>query len=244
MTTTRRTAIAVGVLFFIATASYLIGNALIRSALNDSGHLFNVTETQLRTGVLLEFADAAAVVGIGVVLFPILRRHREALALGYAGTRIIESALLLVSALFALLLVPVGQEYMREDAATAPQLQTLGTLVLGAYNLAFQLAMIALGAGSLLLCYILYEVRLVPRALSGLGVVGYLALFASGWLEIAGNDLASVLYIPGALFELVFPLWLIVKGLNEHDAIHVDRAAAVVGATRHAVEPARTHGMG
>ena len=243
MTTTRRTAIAVGVLFFLATASYLIGNTLIRSALSASGHVSNVTETQVRTGVLLEFVDAAAVVGIGVFLFPILRRHREAVALGYAGTRIIESALLLVSALFALLLVPVGQEYMRADAAHAAQLQTLGTLAVGAYNLAFQLAMIALGAGSLPLCYILYEARLVPRALSVLGVVGYLALFASGWLEIAGNNVTSVLYIPGALFELVFPVWLIVKGLNEHHAIHLDRAEAVVGATRHVVEPARTHGM-
>ena len=81
MTTHRKTAIAVGVLFLTATASYLVGNALIGSALSAPDHLSNVKETQLRVGVLLEFVDAAAVVGIGVLLFPILRRHREALAL-------------------------------------------------------------------------------------------------------------------------------------------------------------------
>jgi hypothetical protein len=243
MTTTRKSASAVGGLFLIATASYLIGNALIASALSASNNLSNVAENPVRTGVLLEFVDAAAAVGIGVLLFPILRQHREALALGYAGTRIIESALILVSAVFALLLLPVGQEITRADAANAAQLQTLGALIMAASNLAFQLAMIALGAGSLLLCYILYEVRLVPRALSALGVVGYLALFASGWLQIAGNNVASVLYVPGALFELIFPLWLIVKGLNEPYPIYVDRPDAVVGATRHVAEPARTHSI-
>jgi hypothetical protein len=87
-----------------------------------------------------------------------------------------------------------------------------------AYRLAFQLGMIVLGTGSLLLCAVLYEIRLVPRALAVLGFVGYLALFASGWLDIAGYDIASALYVPGALFELVFPLWLIVRGLSEPTA--------------------------
>jgi hypothetical protein len=84
-----------------------------------------------------------------------------------------------------------------------------------AYDLAFPLAMIALGTGSLLLCYVLYRYRLVPRALAVLGFLGYLALFASGWLEIAGESVAYALYIPGGLFEIAFPLWLIAKGFSE-----------------------------
>ena len=242
MTTNRKTAIAVGVLFFIATASYLVGSALIGSALSAPDQLLDAKETQVRTGVLLEFVDAAAVVGIGVLLFPILRKYRESMALGYVSTRIIESALLLVSALFALLLVSGSQGYPGADAATASQLQSVGTLTIRAYGLAFQLAMIVLGVGSLLLCYILYEVRLVPRALSVLGVVGYLALFASGWLEIAGSNAASALYIPGALFELVFPLWLIIKGLDEHHAIHMDHTDTLGGPTREVLGAAHIHG--
>jgi hypothetical protein len=218
MTTDRKAAATVGVLFLIATAAYIAGNALIVSAAKGPDRLPNLKEGQVVIGVLLEFVDAAAAVGIGVLLFPILRRHREGMALGYAGTRIVESALVLVSGLFALLLVPISQEYLRADAANATQLQTLGTLGMEAYRLAFQLGMIVLGAGSLLLCAVLYEIRLVPRALAVLGFVGYLALFASGWLDIAGYDIASALYAPGALFELVFPVWLIVRGLSEPTA--------------------------
>jgi Domain of unknown function (DUF4386) len=192
MTTNRKIAIAVGVLFFTATISYGVGNALIASALEAPDDLMNPSIGQIGTGVFLEFINSAAVVGIGVLLFPILRRYSEGMALGYAGSRIIESVLLVVGALSALLL-----------------------LTLRWYDLAFQMAMIALGAGSLLLCYILFKVKLVPRAISILGFVGYIALFAYGWLEIFGLNIGLVLFIPGAIFEIVFPLWLIIKGFNQ-----------------------------
>jgi hypothetical protein len=192
MTTKRRIAIAVGVLFFAATISYGVGNALLTSALEAPDDLSNPSTSPILVGVLLEFINCAAVVGIGLLLFPILRRYSEGMALGYAGSRIIESVLLLVGALSALLL-----------------------LALDWHNLAFQMAMIALGAGSLLLCYILYKVKLVPRALSAVGFVGYIAIFAYGGLELFGLNPGFVLFVPGAIFEIVFPLWLIFKGFNE-----------------------------
>ncbi len=192
MTTKRRIAIAVGVLFFTATISYGVGNALIASALEAPDDLLNPNNTQIGIGVLLEFINSAAVVGIGVLLFPILRRYSEGMALGYAGARIIESVLLIVGALSALLL-----------------------LTLSWHELTFEVAMIALGAGSLLLCYILYKAKLVPRAISVLGFAGYIAILAYGLLEIFGQSIGLVLFIPGAIFEIVFPLWLIIKGFNE-----------------------------
>lgn len=215
MTSTRKTAIAVGALFLTQTVSYLTGSALVDSAVGAPDDLANLDETRARLGVFLEFVNCAAVIGVGVLLYTVLRRYREGMALGYAATKIIESALLFVSALFALLILSIGQEYARADDANAAQLESLGRLAVDAYDLAFQLAMIALGTGSLLLCYVLYRYRLVPRALAVLGFVGYLSLFASGWLEIAGESVAYALYIPGGLFEIAFPLWLIAKGFSE-----------------------------
>jgi len=59
-----------------------------------------------------------------------------------------------------------------------------------------------------------------------LGFVGYLSLFASGWLEIAGASVAYALYIPGGLFEIAFPLWLIAKGFSEPALAPRDPSAA------------------
>lgn len=208
LSATRKTAIVVGVLFLVQTLSYLTGDALVRSAVENGVVGSDGGATTIRTGVFLQFVNISAVIGIGALMFPILRQYREAAALGYAATKIIEAALLLVSALFALLVLPIG------GLVAATSMETLGSLSMESYDLAFQLGMIALGAGSLLFMWVLYEFRLVPRVLSLLGAVGYVALFVSGWLTIAGSDLAAVLYLPGAAFELAFPIWLLVKGFN------------------------------
>ena len=198
MSTDRKTEIAVGALFFLATASYLVGSQLIAPALSAADGVLSLNSTQLRIGVLLEVVNAGAVVGIGVLLFPILRQYSDSGALGYAISRTIESVLLVVSALSALSLVTPGQ----------------GIAAASAYNLAFQMAMVALGAGSLVLCSMLYRFTLVPRALSLLGAVGYAALLVSGWIVLFGGDASPWLFAPGAIFEIVFPLWLIVRGFN------------------------------
>ncbi len=78
--------------------------------------------------MLLEFIDAVAVAGIGIMLFPILKKHNEIIALGYAGTRIIECLLLIVVGIRSLLLITVSQEHVQAGAPDASYLQALGTL--------------------------------------------------------------------------------------------------------------------
>ena len=76
--------------------------------------------------------------------------------------------------------------------------------------------MIALGLGSLPLCYALYRGRLVPRPVALLGFIGYACLLAWGVLGIlVGEDPSGVLLVPGAVFELAFPAWLLLRGLRE-----------------------------
>jgi hypothetical protein len=70
----------------------------------------------------------------------------------------------------------------------------------------FEMAMIVLSTGSLLFCYVLYLSKLVPQFLSVIGFIGYASLLASSCLAIAGQDIGPVLYIPGAIFEIIFPI--------------------------------------
>jgi hypothetical protein len=85
---------------------------------------------------------------------------------------------------------------------------------------AYQIAMIILGFGSMFLCYLLFQSKLVPRFLSVWGLIGYALLFASGLLDVLGvvdtvHGTGAIFYIPGGLWELfAFPIWLIVKGFN------------------------------
>ena len=75
--------------------------------------------------------------------------------------------------------------------------------------------MIALGLGSLLLCHGLYTSRLVPRPIALLGFVGYALVLVWGVLGVLlGQDPGMVLFVPGAIFELAFPAWLFLRGLD------------------------------
>jgi uncharacterized protein DUF4386 len=243
--TNKTTARIVGSLILLATATYMIGDGLLQPILNAPDYLLNVYQnsTQVVMGVLLTLIDAAAIAAVGIVLFPILRKHNVAIALGYVGTRIIECLLLIVAGISSLSLITLSQQYVQAGAQEASYLQALGTLVVAQSGLAFQIAMIALGLGSIPFCYLLYRTRLIPRALSVLGLIGYAALLIGGLLELFGLNLYMIQFAPGALFELIFPIWLIVKGFNSStippESANPDDDGVLAGVRQPAVAPSK-----
>jgi hypothetical protein len=218
MMTSKTTARIVAVLFLAATASYLSGTLLIDSILNAPDYLSDVDQNSnlMIIGGLLQFVDVAAVVGIVVLLYPILKRHSETVALGYVVARIFDGAGVVASGFCALSLVTLSRQYVQAGAPDAPNLQELGTLLVASSDTAYQIAMIALGLGSIPLCYLLYRTKIIPQFISVLGLIGYAALISSALLEVFGYSTGVVifLYLPGALFEIIFPIWLIVKGFK------------------------------
>ena len=182
----RKTARIVGILFIVATIAYASGSAMIEPLLGNSGGI----TTALVFGSLLEFIDVISVIAIGVLLFPILKNYSVSVARTYLGTRIFEAVFLLVSIASIFWATFLGYEH------------------------AFQIAMLVLGLGSLPLCYLLYQSKLIPRFISILGFAGYLSLTVYALLEILGTSTGVILFIPGALFEIIFPIWLIAKGFN------------------------------
>ena len=217
MNTNRKTARIVGVLFIIATVSSSLGISILDPILNAPDILDNVSAniTQVIIGVLLLLIDCAAVVAIPVMLVPIFKKHNEALALGYVGARIIESVTLIIGSISLLSLLTLSQEYVQAAAADVSNFQTLGTLLLAVYEWALLVGiMIVFSLTALILNYLLYQSELIPRWLSVWGLIGAALLLAVGLLEIFGFNLTEILSIPIALQEMVFAVWLIVKGFN------------------------------
>jgi hypothetical protein len=79
---------------------------------------------------------------------------------------------------------------------------------------AYQIAMMVLGIGSLFFCYVLYQAKLIPRFMSAWGFVGYTALAVGAVLELFGFKVGLFYSIPGGLFELALPIWLVIKGFS------------------------------
>jgi len=215
----RKTAVIVGVLFITATVSAVVSGLLTGPVLDDPDYLINVSanENQVLIAALLELILAVSVVGIAVILFPIHKKQNEALALGYVGLRILEGVIIIAGAISALLLLRLSQEYAA-GTPDASYLQTLGTLLLAERDWTFLLGpVIVFSLNSLILNYLLYQSRLVPRFISVWGLIGATMLLASGLLgmfDIYSIESTVILAAPIGVNEMVLAVWLIVRGFN------------------------------
>jgi len=217
MNSNRKTAIIVGVLFITATVAYSLGQVILSPILNTLDYLVNVSanENLVLIGVLLVLIDSVAVAGIAIVIYPILKKHNEVLAFGYVGARIIEGVLFMINAITILTLLTLSQEFVKAGAPDAFYYQTLGTVLLSAGNWAYLLGLgLAFALSALILNFELYQSKLIPRWLSGWGLVGAALVFANYLLESFSINPVEILFFPIAVQEIVFAVWLIVKGFN------------------------------
>jgi hypothetical protein len=149
------------------------------------------------------------------VIYPILKKHNETLALGYVGARIAEGVLFIVNVITILTLLTLSQEFVKAGAPDASYYQTLGTLLLAAGDWAFLLGFgLAFTLSALILNYLLYQSKLIPRWLAVWGFVGAALVFAYYLLQPFSINLVEILFLPIAAQEMVFAVWLIVKGFN------------------------------
>ncbi len=200
------TARLIGASFLVSTTAYILGSGLIESALATADNAqFAANSGRLVSGVLLQLVNSAAVVVIGVLFYPLLRRSSEPIALGYVSARVIESVLLALGGLVTLAMLATGQGPAAES----------GPVLVAVSAVAYQIAMIALGLGSLPFCALLFRTRLIPRWLSALGLVGYTTLLVGSVLELYGINLHLLHNLPGGVFELILPLWLLARGFTQ-----------------------------
>ena len=217
MNPNRRTAVLVGALFLISTATFIISNALITPLLGANNVLAAIAGNSQRmiAATLISLIEGTATVGIALALYPILKRQHPALALGYAGMRIVELAIAVVGFGFGgLLLVTLS------GAAASAANNELGTVLVGLRHWTIMVVYVYTALGGVMLSYMLLRTRLVPRGFSVLGLVGYPVLFLTAVLDILGRvdavgGAGLVGLVPGGLFELLLPIWLIAKGFNE-----------------------------
>jgi hypothetical protein len=222
MDTQKKRAILVGALFILATLSSSLGFYVRDPLLEAPGYLAHLYSQRTRViiGVLLLLVDSAAVVLIPAVLFPILRKHDEALALGYLGFRVVESVVVVVGEISLLALLALSQGFVQAGAPDASHFQAQGALLLTVYRQGTHVIgiMVVFALTALILNSVLYRSRLVPRWISTWGLLGAALLLAAGLLELLGpgpfSTISTVLVLPIAVQEMVFAVWLIAKGFN------------------------------
>lgn len=220
MTSSRNTALVAGVLFLITFITAIAALVLFQPVLDDpAGYIAGAgADNRILLGAFLELLLIIANIGTAVVLFPILKRQNETLALGYVTARIVECVFIAVGVLAVLAVVT-----LRQDAAGGD------TGSLGAY--AESLAAIkdwtfllgpgfVVGVGNgLMLGYLMYRSGLVPRPMAILGLIGGPLICLSGigvMFDVfdAGSPPQGIATIPEFVWELSLGLYLTFRGFR------------------------------
>jgi hypothetical protein len=215
MNTNRNTARIVGALFIIGTVAGVLSVVFAGSILSDPNYLIKVSvNNQIIIGALFVLIMGLALAMVPVMLFPIFRKYNEALALGSVVFRgALEAVIYIAMVISWLLLLTVSQEYVKAGAPDASHFHTLGTLLLTASDQINAILEIVFSLGSLMIYYLFYQSKLIPRWLSVWGLIGAILYLAEGLFHMFSVDF-GILMAPLALLEMVLAIWLIVKGFN------------------------------
>ncbi|MEO8511223.1 MAG: DUF4386 domain-containing protein [Chloroflexota bacterium] len=219
MTSARKVALVAGILYLVTFISSIPAYFLQEPLLTNPDYLIGAgADTQVILGTFLDLVTAFAGIGTAVALYSVVRRQHEGLALGFVTTRVMEGAIIVVSAVALLTAVS-----LRTDGATgaeAASLTVIGQALVKVRDWTF-----LFGPGlmpvmnALLLGTLMYRSRLVPRIIPIAGLIGAPLLFSSTIGMMFGvNDPQSawtgIATVPIFFWELSIGLWMTFKGFR------------------------------
>jgi hypothetical protein len=218
----RKTAIIVGVLFIIGTVAGILSVVFSTSILDGPDFLIKVSanENQFMIAALFVLTMGLALALVPVMLFPIFKKYNEAIALGYVVFRgALETVTYIAMVITWLFLLILSQEYVKAGAPDASYFQTLGTLLLKGNELISTVLIIVFSLGALMLYYLFYRSKLIPRWISVWGFIAILLHLVTGFLILFHlmspfSTINTIMNLPIFLQEMVMAVWLIVKGFD------------------------------
>jgi hypothetical protein len=206
-----------GVLYLITFVTSIPALILFQPVLDDpAGYIAGAGQNnRILFGALLELLLIIANIGTAVVIFPVVRRQSEELALGDVTARLFECTFILVGIVAVLGIVTLQKEVA--GAAEASIAYTLAAIK----DWTFWLGpgwVVGWGNG-LILGYLMYSSGLVPQKMAVLGLVGGPLIIVSGTLVMfgvadPGGPLQGIATIPEALWELLLGIYCTVKGFR------------------------------
>lgn len=231
MKNNRITATIVGVLFIIGTIAGIFSGIVTGPILGASDYLAAVAanESSILLGALLVLVMGFPLAMIPAMMFPIFRKYNEPLALGAVVFRgVLEAVTYMVIATCWLMFIPVGQAFLNAGAADAAIFQAMGGFIKQVVYWTEHLLAIVFTIGALILYWLFFKTKLIPNWLSLWGFVGAILYFAAPVLNLFDPQHPALslgakrgnLMTPLAIQEMVFALWMIIKGFNTNPLRH------------------------
>jgi hypothetical protein len=218
----RTNSVIVGILFILGTAAGVSAAVIETPLLNASDYLAKLSANagQITAGAFLQFLMAMSCAGIGISLYPIIKQYHQGLAVAVAGFRGIEGTLQVIGGIATISFLSLSQEFAKAAVVDQAYFQSIGTMLKDGSNWLNNGPMpLSWCIAAVMYYLVFYRYQLVPRWLSAWGLVGITLTIVSSVLITLNvittvEPLQSIANLPIAVQEMVFAVWLIVKGYS------------------------------
>ena len=233
----RKAALIAGVCYLVTHVTSVAALVLYAPVLSGARYVTGAgSDTRVLVGGWLEVVLILAIVGTAVSLFPVVRRHGEGLAIGYVGLRALEAAVIAVGIVSLLAVVTLRQQDAGAAGGGAAALVAVGQGLVAVHNWTFLLGPnFVCAIDTLVLAYLMWRSRLIPRLIAGLGLLGGPLLFVSATAVLFGayqqvSWPGAVAPLPVFAWELTLAIFLIAKGprTTQAEAVAGQRADMLV----------------
>ncbi|MBK7628698.1 MAG: DUF4386 domain-containing protein [Bacteroidales bacterium] len=217
MNSNRKRTVFAGVIYIVGIVAGVLS---ISPAIDAPDYLLKASANtnQVLFAALFQFLWTISCICFAIILYPILRKYKESLALGFLSFRIIAAVLNIIGFVILLLLLSLSQGFVKVGTTDLSYFQTLGDLLRSGRDFVNHVAMIlASSIGGLMFYFLLYQSKLIPRWLSLWGLLGTIfTIFASLLIMFDMIDILTSIYfglnLPLILLELLLAIWFIAKG--------------------------------
>jgi hypothetical protein len=217
----RKTAFLAGALYLVTFIASIPAIFVLDPVLSDPNYIVGSgADTRVLFGGLLDIVNALACIGTAVVLFPVVKRQNETLALGFVTSRMLEAAIICIGVVSLFAVVTLRQDMAGAPGADPDSLVTVGASLVAIRDWTFLLGPGVMAAvNALLLGTLMYRSGLVPRAIPLMGLIGApLLLSAKLGMMFGVNDEVSlwsaIALAPIFFWELSLGVWLVLKGFR------------------------------
>ena len=214
----RVAAIAAGVIFIIATAGAL-GSVPFLPNLTGADYLAGVAAgaNQMVVGLVLLLVAALSSAAIAVAMYPVMKRWSNGLALASVIFRAMEGVMYILAVVFLMSLLSLSHQFAGASGADQAALQAIGDTLRGAREHAGLAGVFCFCLGAFAYYLLFFQSRLIPRWLSGFGIVAILMMFSACLLALLSDSAITgyvFLLFPILVQEMVLAVWLIAKGFD------------------------------
>ena len=232
MSTMRKTALVAGVLYLLTFLSSIPAALLLGDTLSNPDYILGAgADGQVRLAAIFDIVNGLTAIGTALALYSVLKRQHEGFAIGFVVSRTLEAAILFIGTVSVL---SIADLRVTGAAADPASLKTIGLSLTTIYHWAFALGTGIPALNAVLLGWLMYRSRLVPRAIPVLGLIGA-ATFTSfiighilGITE-GGTPWHGIAVAPIFFWELGIGLWMTFKGFRKDAPLMVEATAEAPG---------------